>query len=69
MDDQGGSAVPTLASLARESFYRLFADEAIPLVLPLALAEAFSARLVDGRHEGGVPRSTADANHQSQIGR
>lgn len=38
MDDQGGSAVPTLASLARESFYRLFADEAIPLVLPLALA-------------------------------
>jgi membrane protein len=42
MDDQGGSAVPTLASLARESFYRLFADEAIPLAGNIAFRSLFS---------------------------
>ncbi|MGL6181524.1 MAG: YihY/virulence factor BrkB family protein [Aestuariivirga sp.] len=42
MDDQGGSAVPTLSSLARESFYRLFADEAIPLAGNIAFRSLFS---------------------------
>jgi len=42
MDDQGGSAVPTLASLARDSFYRLFADEAIPLAGNIAFRSLFS---------------------------
>ena len=42
MDDQGGAAVPTLASLARESFYRLFADEAIPLAGNIAFRSLFS---------------------------
>lgn len=42
MDDQDGSEVPTLASLARESFYRLFADEAIPLAGNIAFRSLFS---------------------------
>ena len=42
MDDQGGSAVPTLASLARDSFYRRFADEAIPLAGNIAFRSLFS---------------------------
>ena len=42
MDDHDNSAVPTLASLARESFYRLFADEAIPLAGNIAFRSLFS---------------------------
>ena len=33
---------PTLAALARESFYRLFADEAIPLAGNIAFRTLFS---------------------------
>ena len=37
-DDQG----PTIATLVRESFYRLFADEAIPLAGNIAFRTVFS---------------------------
>ena len=42
MDELDASAVPSVASLARESFYRLFADEAIPLAGNIAFRSLFS---------------------------
>ena len=43
MDRDSSDTPPTLAALARESFYRLFADEAIPLAGNIAFRTIFSA--------------------------
>ena len=42
MTARPGQEGPTIASLARESFYRLFADEAIPLAGNIAFRTVFS---------------------------
>lgn len=42
MTDEQPNTTPTLAALARESFYRLFADEAIPLAGNIAFRSIFS---------------------------
>lgn len=41
-EDQPGDQGPTIAQLVRESFYRLFADEAIPLAGNIAFRTVFS---------------------------
>ena len=42
MADSDATDGPTIAALARESFYRLFADEAIPLAGNIAFRTLFS---------------------------
>ena len=42
MTEKPGSATPSISTLVRESFYRLFADEAIPLAGNIAFRTLFS---------------------------